>query len=62
VELMSIKDAAAEMGITPERMRGLCKTYKVGTRIGRMWVLTRQEVDWLKSLDRSPGRPKKGGR
>lgn len=59
---MSIKEAAQEVGVTPERMRELCRKYGVGQQIGRTWVITREELDRFLELERSVGRPRKDER
>lgn len=50
-------EAAAELGVTRERIYALIRSRRVGTKAGRDWLLTRAEIETLR--DRRPGRPKK---
>jgi len=55
---MTTFEAAKKLGITPQRVRAMIETGRLGgKKIGRDWWIT--EADIKAVGDRSPGRPKK---
>lgn len=61
VEYVSIEQAATELGLSERTIRWYCEQYDwFGGRCGKGWVLTRDEVDKMKTFPRpSAGRPKR---
>ena len=56
--LFTTAQAAAKLGLTPDRVRVLAKSRGLGARMGRWWVYT---VDDIKAMRRrKPGRPRGG--
>ena len=56
-ELMSTEEAARVLGVSVRRVRQLCRSYNLGTRIGGRWVLDAEEIDRFRKLNRPPHRP-----
>lgn len=54
---MSVEDAAIELGISPQRVRVLCRGGRLGTRLGREYVITSDELEKFKATPRGKGRP-----
>jgi hypothetical protein len=59
--VLSVTEAAAELGITDRHMRRLCAKGQIGRRVGRRaWVLTPDEVEREKQRrTKQPKRTKK---
>ena len=56
--IYSADEVAAELGITPQRVRALAQSRGVGTKVGGyMWTFTDSDVDAMRV--RTPGRPAK---
>ena len=56
--IYSADEVAAELGITPQRVRALAQSRGVGTKVGGyMWAFTASDVDAMR--ERKPGRPAK---
>ena len=55
--LFNAADAARTLGITSARVRALAVSRKVGTKVGRDWIFTLQDIEAMR--ERKPGRPKK---
>jgi excisionase family DNA binding protein len=56
---MTAEEAAEELGLTPQRVREFCQQGRLGRRVGRQWVITREELERFKQTPRPPGRPRK---
>lgn len=57
---MTVEDVANELGITPQRVRELCRMGRLGTLWQRRWIITREEFEaFKKTHPRKPGRPPK---
>ena len=56
-QLYSTAAAAAELGISPGRIRQLAVSRHVGRKLGRDWVFTAGEIDLMRV--RRPGRPRR---
>lgn len=52
---MTVKEAAEELGLTPQRVRQFCREGRLGQRLGREWVITREELEEFKKIPRKPG-------
>jgi len=55
-ELLSVADAAEQLGIKERRMQVLIREHNLGRRIGRDWVLTPADVERVRSRP-GAGRP-----
>lgn len=55
-EMLSSVDAAAYLGVTPERIYALRKQGRIGMMIGRFWLYSKTELDHYKAT-RKQGRP-----
>ena len=55
---MTIPEAAKELDLSETRLRVLCNEGRLGTKVGRQWLITREELDEFKEMPRNPGRPK----
>ena len=56
---MTVEEAAQELELKPERVRAFCREGRLGRRVGRQWVITREELEAFKQIPRPPGRPRK---
>ena len=59
VKLMSIKDAAERLNMSATRLREHCQKGRLGTKIGRTWVITSDELERFRQQERRRGRPRK---
>jgi excisionase family DNA binding protein len=59
VELLTVKQTAKELGLSPRRVREFCEDGRLGTRYGWQWLISREELEAFKKLDRPAHRPKK---
>ena len=56
--IYSADEVAAELGITPQRVRALAQSRGVGTKVGGyMWTFTSRDIEAMR--ERKPGRPAK---
>lgn len=55
--MLTVKDAAGILGLSPTQVRRLCEQGRFGERVGRDWVITQEELDAYHPRPR--GRPKK---
>lgn len=62
MEFLTTKEAAEELGIAETTARLYCQEGRFGQKIGRQWLITRQEIEEFKQQRRPPGRPPKDGR
>lgn len=60
MEMLSLKEAADELGITVSTLRPYCQEGRIGTKVGHQWVITRTELEAFKAMPRPVGRPRKG--
>lgn len=60
--LYSTAEAAEKLGITESLVRRYCRHGRIGTRIGKVWVISADEIRLFKQIDRQPGNPNFGGR
>lgn len=58
-ELLTVADVARELGITQVTVRRYCLEGRLGRKVGRQWLVTRQQLDAFKAQRRPPGRPRK---
>lgn len=56
---MTPDDVAKELDITPQMVRRHCNEGKLGQKIGRSWIITRDEFEQFKKNRKGQGRPKK---
>lgn len=60
---MNSKEVAAVLGVSVRRVRQLAAAKVLPAEtVGRDWVFREDDVEAFKSLQRSPGRPRKGGK
>lgn len=59
LELLTTRQAATELSVTTRRIQQLCADGLLGIRIGRSYMIARQELDQFSKKSRKPGRPKK---
>jgi excisionase family DNA binding protein len=51
------KEAATLLGLSPVHVRTLCEQGRLGSKVGRDWIITQEELD---AFERRPrGRPPK---
>jgi excisionase family DNA binding protein len=59
-ELLTTKDAAEELDISPQMVRRHCDNGNIDAqRLGIGWVITREALEAFKENRRPPGRPRK---
>lgn len=57
-ELLTVEQAARELGVTPETVRYRLRTGRMqGQRVGRDWVIARAHVDAARGLTDARGWP-----
>ena len=59
MKMLSLKEAADELGITVSTLRPYCQDGRIGTKVGNQWVITRAELEEFKAKPRKVGRPSK---
>jgi len=57
--MLTTAQVAQRLAITPRQVGHLAKQHGIGTKIGRDWIVTEQEVQRLSSRP-TVGRPAKG--
>lgn len=50
MELIDTKTAGEELGVTPQHVIRLLKKHKLGRKMSKQWVLTRDDVDALRKI------------
>ena len=60
LDLLSINDAAGELGVSPERVGQFCREGRLGQKVGERWVIPRDELEQFRRIPRRRGRPKNG--
>jgi len=59
MDILSPEQAAQELGITAGTVRQYCDQGRLGRKWGRVWLITREELDQFKAKRRPAGRPRK---
>lgn len=58
MELLSVKEVAGELGVSENRVREYCQEGRLGEKVGRQWVITREELEAFKKIPRKRGAPR----
>lgn len=58
---MTVKEVAASLGISEKRVREYCRAGRLGRKVGRQWIITKEEFERFVRDDYTgePGRPPK---
>ena len=57
-EYVPLVDVAQELGLSDRQVRYICEQGQLGNKMGKHWVITRDELNTFKSVPRrGPGRP-----
>lgn len=56
-DLLSVRQAAEILGVTPARVRQICGAGDLGFKIDTRWAIPRAELDAFKAIPRRAGRP-----
>jgi hypothetical protein len=56
--LYTAKQAADELGVKPVTVRWLASELQIGTKLGRDWLFTADDLDAFRNRNTTPGRPK----
>ena len=56
-ELLTMTEAARKLGMTRQGLHRLAKKGIVGRRIGPYWFFTPEELDTVRALPKTAGRP-----
>lgn len=59
MELLTIEEAAGELGLHYNTVYHFCTSGRLGQQVGRFWVISRDDLEAFKAIDRTPGRPRK---
>lgn len=59
---LTTDQAAERLGLTPGRVRQLAKSGRIGSKIGRDYLFTSDELDAFAAEDRPAGRPPRNER
>lgn len=54
----SVAEAARYLRLSPVRVRKLCLSGRLGTKVGAAYVITEAELYRFASIPRPPGRPR----
>jgi excisionase family DNA binding protein len=58
--MMTTADAAIELEIKPDSVKKLCQRGVLpATKVGRDWLIDRNDLDQYKLIRRTPGQPRK---
>ncbi|HSH02993.1 MAG TPA: helix-turn-helix domain-containing protein [Anaerolineae bacterium] len=57
MDMLTVKQAAKELSIAETTLRFYCQEGRIGTKVGRQWVITRKELERFQSKPRPVGRP-----
>jgi predicted DNA-binding transcriptional regulator AlpA len=57
LDLLSMKEAATELGMTRQGVFRLSKEGEIGQKVGDAWIYTREEIEAYKNRPRTAGRP-----
>lgn len=52
-------EVAEKLDLTPGRVRQIAQTEGIGSKVGRDWLFTEEDVRALKARNRHVGRPRK---
>lgn len=58
VDLLTVDQVAKKLRVSPGWVRQLCQIGRLGQKIGRQWLITREELDSYIAKRRPPGRPR----
>ncbi|MCI0348656.1 MAG: helix-turn-helix domain-containing protein [Acidobacteriales bacterium] len=59
-KLYSTTEAAEKLGIAESLVRRYCLQRRIGSRVGKNWVISEDEIRLFSQIKRQPGRPKAG--
>jgi excisionase family DNA binding protein len=59
-ELLTCKEAAQVLGVTPVRVRQFCQEGRLGQKLGDRWVIPKSELHQFKKIPRNSGRHRNG--
>ena len=59
MKLFTAKEVAKKLDLSPDSMRHYAVRYKVGTKIGRDWLFTGDDVKVIRKHKGNIGRPRK---
>ena len=57
--LLTVEEAATELALHYVTVYRFCVAGRLGQKIGRQWLVTREELDRFKAIPRLTGRPRK---
>ena len=55
----TMAEAAEKIGVSVTRARGIRQEVGVGTRFGRAWMLTDEDIERMRQRDTTPGPKRK---
>ena len=58
-EFLTVQQAARELNRSEHRVREYSNEGRLGTKIGRQWLITRAELEEFKKIPRERGAPRK---
>ncbi len=58
-DLLTVREVAAELGLSEHRVREYCREGRLGQKIGRQWLITRAQLEAFKKIPRKHGAPRK---
>lgn len=53
--LLSVTEAAFELGVCEQRIRQLCAEGEIGQKVGARWVIPSDELKQFAKIPRKPG-------
>ena len=59
MDLVNVAYAAEYLGISGSMVRVFCRAGRLGQKVGKQWVIEREDLERFAKLPRKVGRPKK---
>ena len=59
LKIMTIQQVADESGLSRTWLREICQSGRLGKKVGRQWIITRDEYELFIATERKMGRPPK---
>lgn len=57
IDILTVEQAARELGMSGNRVRALCRAGRLGRPLGSRWIITVEELRQFKKIPRNPGNP-----
>lgn len=58
IPLLSVVEAAKQLGLSPRRIQKFCEEKRIGQKVGDVYVIPEDELRKFARQERQPGRPR----